>query len=84
MYICMFLGLETDLGAMWIQSKLKDNPIMKIVDKYEIQTKRISGVELHSFTSGQTKVLRGDEANKLFSEAFTVRIKISKFKIMLC
>ncbi|XP_033731407.1 polyamine oxidase 4-like [Pecten maximus] len=64
------IGAETDLGATWINSKEKDNPILAITRKGEIETKTSGPIQLHVPEAG--KIFTGDEANKIFTEVFSM------------
>ncbi|XP_069108852.1 uncharacterized protein [Argopecten irradians] len=64
------LGAETDLGAVWINSKVKDNPILAITRKGELETKVSGPIQLH--VPEADKIFKGDEANKIFTEVFSI------------
>ncbi|XP_069112975.1 uncharacterized protein [Argopecten irradians] len=64
------LGAETDLGAVWINSKVKDNPILAIARKGELETKVSGPIQLH--VPEADKIFKGDEANKIFTEVFSI------------
>lgn len=64
--------MEVDIGANWLNSMVKDNPLAKIVSDGELAVKSAGSVQLHFPEKGQ--VYTGDDANKIFTEFYKVRL----------
>lgn len=72
-------GAEAELGGMLINTRVKDNPLLELAKQFELPTKSAGSIQAHF--PQQNIVYSGDEAVKIYTEAFKIFISgINKAK----
>ena len=72
-------GAEAELGGMLINTRVKNNPMLEMAKKFELPTKSAGSIQAHF--PQQNLVYSGDEAVKMYTEAFKIFISgINKAK----
>ena len=65
-------GAEAELGAMLINTRVKNNPLLKLAKKFELPTKSAGSIQAHF--PQQNLTYSGEEAIKMYTEAFKILI----------
>ncbi|KAK6182248.1 hypothetical protein SNE40_009974 [Patella caerulea] len=59
--------IEADLGAMFLNSKIKDNPLIELIKKFEIEKDSIGPLEF--YTSSNSKIHQGHDLTEAMRKA---------------
>lgn len=71
-------GAEAELGGMFLNTRLKDNPLLKLIKKFELRTKNAGSLQVHF--PEQNLVYFGDNATSLYTEAFKI-LSLAKSRV---
>lgn len=63
-------GAEAELGGMLINTRIKDNPLLKLAKEFELPTKSAGSIQVHF--PEKSLVYSGDDAISLYTEAFKI------------
>ena len=72
-------GAEAEMGAVFLNTRVKNNPLIKLAEKFGLPTKTAGSLQVHF--PEENLVYSGENATYLYSEAFKILISaISKAK----
>lgn len=69
-------GADVELGAGLLNTRATNNPLLDLVKEFDLETKHAGSLQVHfPDQEGGMKILSGENATDLFSEAFKIAIK---------
>ncbi|XP_060559853.1 uncharacterized protein LOC132719912 [Ruditapes philippinarum] len=69
-------GVDVDIGASFLNTKAKNNSLIKMAEEFELDTASSGNLQIHFVEkNGEKKVYFGDNATDLYTEVFKLVIK---------
>ena len=63
-------GAEAEMGAWLLNTRVKNNPLIKLCEKFELPTKNAGSLQVH--VPEENLIYSGDNATRIYSEAFKI------------
>ncbi|KAH3850717.1 hypothetical protein DPMN_093190 [Dreissena polymorpha] len=68
-------GVDVDIGGMFLNNKAKNNPLVKLAEEFELETRNAGSLQVRIFDGKDRKMYSGVNATDLYREAFQIIIK---------
>ena len=69
-------GTEVELGGMLLNTRVKDNPLIKLAKEFELPTKNAGSLQVHF--PERNRVYSGEDATQLYTEAFKILLSAKR------